>query len=465
MTFTDLDFIFDSLGFYLADQYWVSYGTSAEINAVSCTTSQEKSKVKAMIMNSHLGGAVTISLNRRYDYDPLGTLLERAQAIVCIDIDGRHNKDTQAVLDYLVFLFEHVKFLEYSPESNGYHVYLQFRVPVFDYQLKNLEKEFREHGFEIEAMASTSHVRFPFSKSYSVYGMYDREVPGRVRALDIASLFGLWRNSIQYCRHDPSFETFDFHEELKNTKRGKSKGSIVDMLKENPDFDFGAGERWATVKQIAYFSAKYSLTLEQFVDVAESHDKGARGKTDYPDLYRWYTDRVPASVKKSAKTDLTVLWERIETYATNTALPEPLANYLEAESRTTLLPFLAKTKNISPGGVFKNPEMIRKRYLERLKAMVLHLIRYDEARHFEWDNQASPTIILPMVFDMSEGVGLPLTQKYLTFMGTKLKNSYVKELKNYLEEIGVLVPVVLNSRGFTYAPGTCIHYKLVANFP
>jgi len=80
--------------------------------------------------------------------------------------------------------------------------------------VRNLEKEFREHGYEIEAMASASHVRFPFSKSYSVYFIYEKDVPERLRTLDVASPFCLWRSSIQGCRHDPSLESFDLHQEL-----------------------------------------------------------------------------------------------------------------------------------------------------------------------------------------------------------------------------------------------------------
>ena len=461
MTYAVVNSILEALGFSLGDTYWWKYGASDVHRAVSCAYEEEKRKAMALILNTHMTARSVISLNRGYVYEKLGARNEKCQAVVCIDIDGRNNDNTQEVIDHLAGLFSPVKFIEYSPLSNGYHLYFHFVTPVFDEQLRNMEMYFKELGYIIEAVRSTGHIRLPFSDSYSVFGLYAHDQATRVASRTLESLLGHWATVSSRCAWDPSLEVPRFTVDVDFPKRKKGRVSVEEILKNEPSLDYGRGERFRTVNRIVYWCVTYGLSFENFTEIAEGHDKGAKEKTDYEKLYTWATNKYPVIKKRTYRVDYTDQWDRIASYSTLKELPQILMDFLEHHSRATLIPFLLSKKNISSSGTIKNEELAKERWLRRVCDLMLHLLRYDEARYFEWDHEGTPEVKLPSVFDPAEGIGIPLPQSYLAFIGSKLKNSYIRETKLYLEQIGLLRPVDLNARGATYAQGRCVHYVIV----
>ncbi len=475
-----LDALFEALGFYLEKEFYferVDPGAQLEKNRPDQIVYANKQigdnyslfTARAFIRNSHFTHERVFSLNRRYEYIKWGSLQVKAQRIVCIDIDGRSNKDTKVIVHELVARFGEVKYVEYNPWSKGYHLYFHFDRAATDPVLQNLEDQFKRKGFVIEAVRSTGHIRLPMSRKYSVYGIYSIKKPSLIRTMAFDELLTLWKNYDRFAYLDPSLEMDLDHKQYKKRfgprKKRLAQTNIKQKLLDNPKLNYGAGERKEVQTSILSYCIRYGLPLQDFIEICEAHDRGARGKTDYKSFYEWGQNNFERSDSRKVFGDINYedILDRVERYSKTIELSETLDQVLRQKISDCLIPFLSKRRNVSENGGFKNDRLIKDRYYQRIKQFILFLIRYEEARTEEWTLLWSndPKLKLPMVFPMvtmNDRQGMPLPLSLIKFLGKHYKCKSFPEIKYFLEDVRLLTAIELKP-GVTYAPGTCIYYE------
>ncbi len=497
-----MDFLFDTLGFTFGSGYWhektirepnvewVRSGASGKGEArgvasvgkthavirqrlvrpdpieYSFTETKQPGSVKkarADIFNNHFTKQKVCCLNRRYTYMKWGDSFVRTQRVVCFDIDGRSNKDTKAVVEELVSRFPEVKFIEHNSKSQGYHVYIHFDRPVRDESLKRLEEEFKTKGFTLEAAKSKGHIRLPMGRQYSLFGFYSAKNRSLIRKATSDELFKYWHQYDRFAYFDPALEMEEerkYKREFRGSykKKKDAQKKLIQILIDNPDFDFGIGERHTQVVRILSYCIRYGLSKDDFVKIGESHDKGAKEKSDYTQLYEWGLKKWNGKGQEiKYKDDYEIILDRVQRYCSTTELPLELNRLIDIRVAESLMPFLYKRRNVCRRGNFKNETMIQARYKERIKAFVLFLIQYQEAKEKEWSLLSSPDLVLPMAF-INDRAGIPLPLSFIKFLGKKHKCGNYPEVKAYLEHVELLKPIALKP-GVTYAPGTCIYYE------
>jgi hypothetical protein len=461
--------IADSLGIYLGRMYW--FGRSKEGDYWSKEVGKNPKDIGKMFSHlrmNHFNHKKIFLFRRIYSYEKFGTSLSKAQKIVCFDIDGHRGEDTKLAVLFLLRLFPEDKFIEYNPYSKGYHVYIEFDLPVFDYALKNLKEFFLKSGHNIDPILSDMHMRFPFSKGYTFYGLFDNESTTLVQRFDIDSLIAFWDGYTEFSYFDPTFEAL-FPEEnpaprvLRKQKNSVNKKnlSLTQKLISNPSLDYGAGERHEKIIRILKYVMKYHLSLADFEEICDSHNKGSRGETGYSKLYSWGLSHFSNGIAATQRTDFSELIARIYHYSKITAIPDDISSSLEAAMDASLLDFLKTRKNLCPSGEFKNERLVRKRYGKHVSEFVLFLLQYLEAKRYELISMQhhSPDLILPLAFRHTEN-GIPLPLSFIKFLGKSFSCRSFPEIKVYLESIGMLSPLPLNEWGATYAEGRCIYYEL-----
>ena len=474
-----LDALFEALGFYLENEFYferVDPGAQLEKNRPDQIVYANKKigdnyslfTARAFIRNSHFTHERVFSLNRRYEYIKWGSVQVKAQRIVCIDIDGRSNKDTKVIVQELVAKFGEVKYIEYNPWSKGYHVYFHFDRAATDPVLQNLEDQFKKEGFVIEAVRSTGHIRLPMGRKYSVYGIYSIKKPSLIKTIAFDELLTLWKKDDRFAYLDPSLEMDLDHKQYQKKfsprKKRVAQTNIKQKLLDNPTLDYSAGERKERQTSILSYCIRYGLPLQDFIEICEAHDHGARGKTDYKSFYGWGQNHFERSDSRKVFGNINYedILDRVKRYSKTTELSEALDYVLTQKISDRLIPFLSNRRNVSKGG-FKNENLIKERYYHRAKQFVLFLIRYEEAKAEEWRLCWSndPSFKLPMVFvgELVNGrSGMPLPLSLIKFLGKNSKCKSFPEIKSFLEQMGFLKAIELKP-GVTYAPGTCIYYE------
>jgi hypothetical protein len=464
ITDTKIKDIADALGIFLGKIYW--YGRSGHEDYRAKEIGSDATswgKMIAHLRRNHFKHIQIFSFRRVYSYEQFGDALKKGQRIVCFDIDGHKGEDTQAAVRFLHSMFPEDKYIEYNPKSNGYHVYYHFDRPVFDYSLNNLREFCLKRGHNIDPVTSERHMRFPFSTGYSVYGLYDSAEPNLIFNFNIDSLLGFWKDYSEYAYFDPTFEAIFPEEPMSGSKRKKTNhiSGLKERLIANPVFDFGPGERHGAVLRILRYCLMYRLSEEDYEDICEAHNKGARGKTDYHKLYNWGLSHFEGASAPTTKIDFSAFIQRVYHYSKIKALPEDISTKLEKEMDQSLVRFLSGRKNLCPAGSFKNEGLARRRYGELVRLFVLFLCQLLDAKDKEISamRPRSPEFILPMVFQHRER-GIPLAQSFIKFLGKHFKCRAFPEIKAYLEYIGWISPIPLNDRGATYVEGRCIYYSM-----
>jgi hypothetical protein len=370
--------LIEHLGFFLDGQCWferTDEGAKLERELTgqkiiySTRSLSDRIKVAsaiAFMRHQHFTHRRVFALKRRYTYEKYGDLLERAQSVVCFDVDGHNGEDTKAAVKALCSLFPVVKFIEYSPRSKGYHVYFQLDRPVFDYSLVNIEAHLARLGFNVEAIKSTGHIRFPMSRNYSIYGLYNPKKGSLVQRFDLDALLTYWESHDMSSYFPPEFEAdfsmFDEHQKItKKTKKGVS--DLVQKLIDNTHLDYGPGNRDAQTKRILSYCIKYGLDCQAFTDICTSHNKGARGKTDFFGLYQWGLKNFEHTPGQTgARYDYDNIMQRIDWLATIAELPPWMDKYLRESIESSLIKFLSVRPNACKNGTFKNESLIKERY-------------------------------------------------------------------------------------------------------
>ena len=347
-------------------------------------------------------------------------------------------------------------------------MYFHFDRAATDPVLQNLEDQFKKEGLVIEAVRSTGHIRLPMSRKYSVYGIYSAKKASLIKTMAFDELLTLWKNYNRFAYLDPSLEMDLDHNQYQKKfsprKKRVAQINIKQRLLDNPKLDYRAGERKEVQTSILSYCIRYGLPLQDFMEICEAHDHGARGKTDYKSFYEWGQNHFEHSDSRKVFGNINYedIIDRVERYSKTTELSETLDRVLKQKISDRLIPFLSKRSNVSKGG-FKNENLIKERYYQRAKQFLLFLIRYEEARNEEWRLCWSndPRFKLPMVF-VSELVngrdGMPLPLSLIKFLGKSFKCKSFPEIKSFLEKIGLLKAIELKP-GVTYAPGTCIYYE------
>ena len=479
MDYRRLDSLFEALGFYLESEFYferVDPGAQLQKNRPDQIVYANKKigdnyslfTARAFIRNSHFTHERVFSLNRRYEYIKWGSVQVKAQRIVCIDIDGRSNRNTKVIVQELVAKFGEVKYIEYNPWSKGYHVYFHFDRAATDSVLNNLEDQFKKEGYVIEAVRSTGHIRLPMSRKYSVYGIYSAKKLSLIKTMAFDELLTLWKNHNRFAYLDPSLEMDLDHKQYQKKfsprKKRVAQTNIKQKLLANPKLDYGAGEKKEVQTTILSYCIRYGLPLQDFIEICEAHDHGARGKTDYKSFHEWGQNHFERSDSRKVFGSINYedILDRVNRYSKTTELSETLDHVLRQKISDRLIPFLSSRRNVSKGG-FKNENLIKERYYHRAKQFVLFLIRYEEARTEEWGLRWSndPRLRLPMVFpmvSMNDRQGMPLPLSLIKFLGKHYKCKSFPEIKSFLEQTGLLKAIELKP-GVTYAPGTCIYYE------
>ena len=145
---------------------YVTYSSSS--GPVSDKFISIKSRVTSRMLRSHFQGEITLALPRF-----------RNSRVVPIDIDDHTDKrdrpNVQLVKD-LVKIIGEPFYIEYNPQSNGYHLYYEFTEYLSDGCLRALETEMSgktEGGGQIEVITGHKSIRGPWSAEYSYRGQYD----------------------------------------------------------------------------------------------------------------------------------------------------------------------------------------------------------------------------------------------------------------------------------------------------
>jgi hypothetical protein len=485
MSYEEMDLAFDALGFYLkvGSGYWYEkltkmqnqfhqeswvHSDPIEYSYAKITTFESLKKARFKILHEHFGKERVYCLHRRYSYVKSGSDAIKAQRIVCFDIDGRSNTDTKEVVKELVSRFPEIKFIEYNARSRGYHVYIHFDRDVTDKALKRLEEDFKKHGFTIEAVCSREHIRLPMGRHYSLFGFYSPKNKSLIRKATLDELLAYWKGYDKLAYFDPSFEMEEaprYKKEFRGSyKRNKDRQkNLKQMMLENPSFDYGARERHDKIMSILSFVIRYALSLEDFREIGEAHDKGAREKTDFYGLYEWGKKHFDHKGKEVVyKHDYEVIFDRVERYSTIRLLPPEVDKLLSEKVETDLMPFLEDRRNVNRREKFKNEQLIKQRWRSRIDGLVLFLIQYKEAEREEfrrcWITHTDYK--LPMAFAHQYiREGIPLPSSLIKFIGKKHKCGSYPEAKRFLEQIGILKAVELKE-GVTYAPGICEYYTV-----
>jgi hypothetical protein len=458
-----------TLGIYLGGMYWFSVPIKEDDGSELIYKSKEVGKDSASfgkmiahLRTNHFTFNNTFLFKRAYCYEKYGDELKRAQKIVCFDIDGHKGEDTKTAVKFLASMFDEIKYIEYSGNSKSYHVYIEFERPVLDYALNNLRDYFLAKGYNIDPITSDEHMRFPFSMNYSNYGGYDPNEDLLIQRTDIDTLLVFWK-IYQPAIFDPTFEAV--FPEPKNNKIKKRGSGRINNLKQkmidNPEHDYGAGERHNKVISILGYCLKYHLSEEDYTDICVAHNKGARGKTDYHNLYNWGLTHFEGASAPTEKADYSALIERVYHYTKIAALSEGISVRLETVMDKKLVTFLKGRANICPTGSFKNEKLVRARYGKHVKTLLLFLCQYIDAKDAEIHAMVdhSANLILPLMFQHTNK-GIPMPLGFIKFLGKHFKCGSFHEAKVFLESIGWLKAIPLNDRGATYAEGRAIYYEL-----
>lgn len=462
--------IANNLGIYLKNKYWYSLPKSdGYIMKEIYENKKSIGMMMAHLRECHFRFRNIFCFCRSFIYEKYGNRFDPAQKIICFDIDGHKGEDTQKATKYLCTMFPEVKYIEYSHNSNSYHVYVEFDRAVFDYALNNLRKYFEDRSYNIDPITSSEHMRFPFSMNYNCYGLYDPNEELLVHRMDIDTLLCFWNKIYNPGYFDPQFEMvkdIEIHgEKIKQRKGTSSRKKIIEDLIEDKTYDYGKGERHIACTRILAKVVYYHLTEADFENICTAHDKGARGKTDYQRYYEWGMKKWGSQSIIIKSTDFSRIIEGVLHYAGDTILPDKIKESLNREMDQSLVSFLATRANLCKNSRFNNASLIRKRYGAQVQEFLLFLYRYQIAKeheiHLIHGNQLG--LLLPLVFRHTEkGIPLPLT--FIKVLGTHFHSRALPEVKVYLERIGWLIPIQLNDRGDTYAEGRCIYYSLSFDF-
>jgi hypothetical protein len=295
MNYPEMDLLFDALGFFLGKGYWYEKLTKMQdefhqerwvsSNPIEYSYAETKDfasvkDARVRILYNHFPKKRVCCLNRRYKHIQSGDSLVRAQRVVCFDIDGSSNRSTQEVVHELVSRFPEVKFIEHNTRSQGYHVYIHFDRDVTDKALKRLEEDFKGRGFTIEAVPSTGHIRLPIGRQYGLYGFYSPKNKSLIRKATIDELLAYWKDYDKFAYFDPSLEMEEpgYKKEFRGSYKRKkdARENNKRLLTNNHDFDYGPGERQEKATSILSYVIRYGLSSEDFREICEAHDKGAR---------------------------------------------------------------------------------------------------------------------------------------------------------------------------------------------
>lgn len=475
MTYVEFNVVKDELRFFIQDDCFLFFKEDAGwTNYKFQPNGTTPIEVVKKYLKSHSLGQVELGLRRKYVTDVRrGNLNVRGQDVLAIDVDRAGNGSVQSTVDLVVETFGKPKFVEYAPDRDRYHLYIQFKDFVTDDDCQAIVDYFASLGHQIEVKKSLQTLRFPMGGRYRVFGFFSRSSAVRVRRASLKRLVQYWNRKsyvIPYPAEIIYFQAQRAVAEVTEPRRQRSRAETLRGLVDDPRLDFGPGERHRRVWEILGKCHGFRLTEEDFVTLVAHHDKGAEGKSNLHKMWLWGlrkwgnpSDRANSRSNGNYKATVVAVVEEINRFSMDTILLQAEIDEIRRRAEPGLTAFIEDKVLRKP---MKNPELRRTEFLRRIEALCLFIRKYEVAKGYEFEHLADieETIRRNLVIIGDILPGVPLSRYLLQALKAPLGISYIPTLVPYLVECGVLEVLPLNPQyraEVTYAPGHCNYYRLI----
>jgi hypothetical protein len=196
VTYVEFNVVKDELRFFIQDDCFLFFEKDTDWKNYKFEPNNTTAmQVVKKFLVAHHHGHVELALRRKFITTVRkGNINVHGQDVVVIDVDRADRTTVQATVDFILETFGKAKFIEYAPDRDRYHVYIQFDEFVTDEDCRAIQEYLASCGHLVEVKQSRQHFRFPMGNRYRVFGFYSRSSPVRVRKASIKRLAQYWEH-------------------------------------------------------------------------------------------------------------------------------------------------------------------------------------------------------------------------------------------------------------------------------
>lgn len=395
--------------------------------------------------------------------------LHEHTTIFVLDIDFRNQGDLykktiiSKTADIIEYLGGEPFFLEYSENSEGYHIYFDYGEYFSNQKFKNIEKVLKKKfGLEVEIKKKGDILRLPLSVQYRrEAGTFNPEKEYLIDQKSLAENIEIYNN------HTPSKTPWILNRIQGQTlKHGKYVGEISkeSFCLDSSDFSYGCGTRHQTQIKIA-FALLYkdiNTSFQDFIKECEKWNDGTSKDMRLPEFQRnkkligiwdWCKDSFKEVAPKSTPDD------KVNDRKTYDYLygSEDIRELTPKEWDIINSELKSAFMRLKPG---KRKGAFEKRFLFDCMVIMEYLISMDQYRKlngYKYEDEKYEYL----------NKGCPIGDKLKFTIAEHFRIKNIKKVFKFLEDSGFLIRIFSNEgyshsyKGITHSTHFSINYFII----